>query len=503
MKGRALFLCGSLVAAVVGVILILPGCIPWPSGPTNKPPVAKDMGVSTSPATAVTFTLVATDPEGDPLTYAATVPSHGVLDISAIPTVKYTPDAAFVGCDQFSFQANDGTYNSNVATVGIAVGSLPPTTKDANAIILADEPNTILMSGTNQANCPIPLSFQIITTPSHGSLGTVSGSTVTYTPATGYTGPDQFTFRAYAGTTAATNDGTAHINVVPNLANRRLILKLQNETNTYVHYHLILIAFRDDVVPGDEKRYTDAGYVRYPSGTSIGCYSFTQDLFLYYHMNGRFRADINSTSSPLYSGIGPAASTANPTVDAYWTQREIPVPSVILFHDPSPGNVPSPFSQGRSATTINPLLDDVTSCVTCTSCAQASWYYVQPNDLPNGFATTCSMGRDINAAFRYYRVPAETQDTACYDCIADSATVPLSQLTTAHWLHNSAVGLGTGPRAAGNVVDVRCYEFYMDSIVTYTFTKQGNIVSGTTAPPSLVWDVRTRGGTIIHQRRTN
>ncbi len=500
MKGRTLLRCVSVVVAAMGVTVILPGCCLIPP---SHPPVAENMGVSTNLATAVTFTLVATDPRGDPLTYTVVaLPSHGVLDVSAIPTVTYTPDAAFVGCDSFTFQASDGTYTSNVATVSIAVG-LSPTTNDADAAIISGEPNVVRMSGALSGGCPVPLSFQIVTTPSHGSVGAVSGSTVTYTPATDYTGPDQFTFRAYVGTTGATNDGTARINVYPPTSNRRLILKLQNETTRYIHYNLILIAFREDIVPGDEKSYTDAGYVHYPSGTSIGCYSFTQDLYLYYHMNGRFRESISNTSSPLYSGIRSATNVADPAVDTYWTQREIPVPSVILFHDPSPGNVPIPFSQGRSAMTINPLLDDVTSCIDCGSCAQASWYYVQPNDTASGFTTTCSMGRDLAAAFRYFRVPAETQDTACYDCIADAGTVPLPELTTAHWLHNSAVGSGTGPRGAGNVTDVRCYEFYMNSIVTYTFTKQGDITVGPTAPPSLVWDVRTRGGQIIHVRRTD
>ncbi len=47
------------------------------------------------------------------------------------------------------------------------------------------------------------LSFSIVDGPSHGTLGAVSGNTVTYTPASGYSGADSFTFRASDGTEAS------------------------------------------------------------------------------------------------------------------------------------------------------------------------------------------------------------------------------------------------------------------------------------------------------------
>ncbi len=87
----------------------------------NDAPVARDQSVSTGAGTPVAITLTATDDDGDPLTYSITQPpSDGRLGGSP-PNVTYTPDNGFSGNDRFRFRANDGTTDSNTATVSIAV----------------------------------------------------------------------------------------------------------------------------------------------------------------------------------------------------------------------------------------------------------------------------------------------------------------------------------------------------------------------------------------------
>ena len=87
----------------------------------NDAPVARDQNVSTDAGTPVAITLTATDDDGDPLTYSITEqPSNGRLGGSP-PNVTYTPDTGFSGNDRFRFRANDGTTNSNTATVSISV----------------------------------------------------------------------------------------------------------------------------------------------------------------------------------------------------------------------------------------------------------------------------------------------------------------------------------------------------------------------------------------------
>jgi subtilisin family serine protease len=51
--------------------------------------------------------------------------AHGVLALQPDGSFSYTPDAGFVGFDSFTYKANNGTGNSNVAAVTIAVGPSP------------------------------------------------------------------------------------------------------------------------------------------------------------------------------------------------------------------------------------------------------------------------------------------------------------------------------------------------------------------------------------------
>ncbi len=87
----------------------------------NHAPVANNQSVTTAQNTAVGITLTATDADGNPLTFAIVAgPSHGSLSGTA-PNVTYTPASNYSGPDSFTFTANDGTADSNVATVSITV----------------------------------------------------------------------------------------------------------------------------------------------------------------------------------------------------------------------------------------------------------------------------------------------------------------------------------------------------------------------------------------------
>ncbi|QSQ17670.1 Ig-like domain-containing protein [Myxococcus landrumensis] len=92
--------------------------------PVNDAPVAASASVTVSFNTSTPITLVATDVEGDALTYTATAPAHGTLSGTGAQ-VLYTPTADFQGADQFTFVANDGAADSNTATITITVRGPP------------------------------------------------------------------------------------------------------------------------------------------------------------------------------------------------------------------------------------------------------------------------------------------------------------------------------------------------------------------------------------------
>lgn len=66
------------------------------------------------------------DPEGSALTaILVSGPSNGSLTLNADGTFSYTPNSGFTGTDSFTYKANDGSLDSNVATMTITVTAAP------------------------------------------------------------------------------------------------------------------------------------------------------------------------------------------------------------------------------------------------------------------------------------------------------------------------------------------------------------------------------------------
>ena len=87
----------------------------------NSPPVANAQSVTVTKDTSKLITLTATDLNADPLTYSVVAqPTHGTLTGTA-PSLTYNPQNGYTGTDSFTFKANDGTVDSNIATISITV----------------------------------------------------------------------------------------------------------------------------------------------------------------------------------------------------------------------------------------------------------------------------------------------------------------------------------------------------------------------------------------------
>ncbi|MCG3204488.1 MAG: hypothetical protein KCHDKBKB_01203 [Elusimicrobia bacterium] len=174
--------------------------------PVNDAPVASNVSETTSEDTAKIVTLIASDSDGDTLTYSIVLtPSHGTLSAVSGNQVTYTPAAGYNGSDSFTYKVNDGTVDSNVATVSLQVNAVndAPTAANVSETTSEDTAKTVTMVGTDGDGDA--LTYVIVSGPSHGSLGLVSGNSVTYTPAAGYNGSDSFTYKV--------NDGTVDSNV--------------------------------------------------------------------------------------------------------------------------------------------------------------------------------------------------------------------------------------------------------------------------------------------------
>lgn len=183
--------------------------------PVNDAPVANSQSVNVPEDVTSTITLTASDIDGDPLTYIlVTPPLHGTVSLTS-PNVIYTPEANYTGPDSFTFKVNDGTVDSNIATVTINVTPVndAPVAADQSVSTNEDTPLPITLVATD-ADAGATLTYTIITPPSNGVLSAVAGAGVTYTPNLNYNGPDSFTFRANDGTVNS-NTATVSITVVP------------------------------------------------------------------------------------------------------------------------------------------------------------------------------------------------------------------------------------------------------------------------------------------------
>jgi hypothetical protein len=180
--------------------------------PVNDPPVAAGQSLSTDEDTSVSITLLATDVEGDALTYRlVTGPSHGTLTGSP-PNLIYTPAADYNGPDSFTFTANDGQVDGNTATVSITVKPVndAPVAADQPVVTDEDSPKAISLSATDVDGDA--LTYTVVTPPAHGIL-TGTAPALTYTPGAGYHGPDSFQFKATDPVGADSNLATVSITV--------------------------------------------------------------------------------------------------------------------------------------------------------------------------------------------------------------------------------------------------------------------------------------------------
>jgi len=116
---------------------------------SNPPPVALELSVLTAQGAPAPITLAATDLNGDALTFEVlTLPAHGSLS-GEPPALIYAPDAGFFGADSFTYRANDGTTDSDSATVNITVAAdtVPPTgTVSINGGAAATRSRAVMLS---------------------------------------------------------------------------------------------------------------------------------------------------------------------------------------------------------------------------------------------------------------------------------------------------------------------------------------------------------------------
>ena len=166
----------------------------------NDAPVANDGMLTTAEDTAANGQLTATDADNDPLTFALATPAtNGTAVVNPDGSYTYTPNANYHGDDRFTFAANDGTIDSDPATIIITVNPVndAPVADDLSITTAEDTPVTITPTGGDIDQDA--LTYAIASQPGNGAVTDNGDGTFTYTPNADYNGDDSFTFTANDG----------------------------------------------------------------------------------------------------------------------------------------------------------------------------------------------------------------------------------------------------------------------------------------------------------------
>ena len=175
----------------------------------NYSPVANDTAITSSEDRDYTGMLSASDSDGDALTYSIIIgPANGRATVSdnATGTFSYRPVEDYTGLDSLIFSVTDSVL-SDIATVSITVTAVNDAPVAVTAAVTTEEDMDYggLVSAFDIDNDP--LTYSLLTEPSHGTVAITDSSagTYTYSPKVNYNGSDSFTFTSSDGTLSDTS----------------------------------------------------------------------------------------------------------------------------------------------------------------------------------------------------------------------------------------------------------------------------------------------------------
>ena len=143
------------------------------------------------------------DAEGNSLTaILETAPTHGTLTLEPDGSFQYQPAPNFTGQDVFRYGVSDGIDSSESTSVTIEVQPVndPPIANPdsyfglPNRTLRINSATGLLANDTDMDSALLEATVAVA--PTHGTLVLEKNGSFTYTPNAGYTGTDQFQYRA-------------------------------------------------------------------------------------------------------------------------------------------------------------------------------------------------------------------------------------------------------------------------------------------------------------------
>jgi Concanavalin A-like lectin/glucanases superfamily/Bacterial Ig domain len=346
------------------------GLVRW-AGKTQTilPPLATNQTVIVAENSTTNITLTGFDPQNLPLTYSVlTKPVHGALT-GTPPNLAYRPVTNFYGDDAFTFDVNNGITNSSPATVSLVVTQLfyPPTAFSQTLTNLENTALPVTLTGSDPQNDP--LTYSILTQPSHGTLSGTAPNLV-YQPAKNYLGNDTFTFQANDG---ARNSAPATISITMKATDEPPMVSAGSNQLIVLPNHTVNLSgsvsyseFPDAVDTVLWSRLSGPGTVTFSDASNItttAAFSTNGVYVLQLYASDSYLSASNTlkvtVDAPPVVNAGPETTNTFPgsiTVQGTATDDELPSgvlnlnwseasgPGTVIFSNPSTTNSLATFS---------------------------------------------------------------------------------------------------------------------------------------------------------------
>ncbi|MCX8024908.1 MAG: cadherin-like domain-containing protein, partial [Thermanaerothrix sp.] len=264
----------------------------------NDPPIALNDSYTVAEDTILSVSAPGilgndTDPEGGLLNASkVSDPVHGSLVLSGNGGFSYSPALNYNGADSFTYLANDGQGNSNVATVNIVITPVndPPIANPQTKIMAEDGNATIILTASDVDGDV--LRFSVVTPPTHGTLSGTPPN-LTYAPTPNYNGYDSFTFKVNDGqmdssvamvgiTITPVNDAPLAINdsgYRANISGINITAPGVLGNDSDIEGDLLTAQLKSGPLYGALTLYSDGSFIYVPAADYHGTDSFTYQAY--------------------------------------------------------------------------------------------------------------------------------------------------------------------------------------------------------------------------------
>jgi len=237
-----------------------------------------------------------TDEDEDPLTaILVSNVTNGTLNLNSNGSFNYTPNADYHGVDSFTYMANDGVADSNVATVNISVSSEndPPVAFDdfydvsEDNVLTVAELGGVLINDTDVDNDA--LTAVVISNVSNGSLTLYDNGSFIYVPDTHFYGFDNFTYKA---NDSQADSNIANVNISVSSVNDKPVVNFFFTQSNLINYS---IKFTDD---SSDVYDPDGGIVSWywDFGDGMGNSAEKNPIYCY-DISGTYTVNLNVTDN--------------------------------------------------------------------------------------------------------------------------------------------------------------------------------------------------------------